>query len=119
MVGVQGSGKSHVSESLLLPLGYVVASNDRTGNRDRTVKVMETALKQGKSVVVDNTHADRESRKRFLAAAGAVPCRCFVMTATPQHARHNNVFRELTGQHHVKIKEPLFHTFKYVDLVRD
>ena len=115
MVGIQGSGKSYFSEKNLESAGYVVASNDRTGGRDKTLKVLDQALRNGDSVVVDNTHAEVDARKKFLDVAkkhSRVTCRCFVMNTTPQQARHNNLFRELTGANHVKIKEPLFHAFK-------
>ena len=75
-------------------------------------------MKSRQSVVVDNTHVDVEARKKFVDVAKSFPCvksiRCFVMSATPEHARHNNLFRELTGSagQHAKIKEPLFHAYK-------
>ncbi len=75
---------------------------------------MDTALSERKSVVIDNTHGEKETRRKFLDVAGRhkVPCRCFVMQTTPQQARHNNIFRELTTTGHARIKEMLFHTFK-------
>ena len=68
-------------------------------------------------MVVDNTHADKATRKKYLdvvskCGKGVVPTRCFVMTTTPQQARHNNIFRELIGIDHVKIKEALFNSYK-------
>ncbi len=39
MVGVQGSGKSFIAERRLQPEGYVVVSNDRSGGRDKSIKV--------------------------------------------------------------------------------
>ena len=34
------------------------------------------------------------------------------MQTTPQQARHNNIFRELTSSGHTRIKEMLFNAFK-------
>ena len=66
-------------------------------------------------MVVDNTHADKATRKKYVDVVSrfkGVPTRCFVMNTTPQHARHNNIFRELIGTEHTKIKEALFNSFK-------
>lgn len=113
MVGIQGSGKSVVA-ALLEREDYVVASTDRTGSRDKTVRVAEQALKSGRSVVVDNTHVDMEARKPFLDLAQrcGVPVRCFLMATSHDHARHNNVYRELTDPSHARIKEPLFNQYR-------
>jgi len=113
MVGIQGSGKSVVA-ALLERKGYCVASTDRTGSRDKTVRVAEQGLKQGHSVVVDNTHVDREARKPFLdlAVRCSVPVRCFLMATSHDHARHNNLYRELTDPSHARIKEPLFNQYR-------
>lgn len=117
MVGIQGSGKSFLSETEFEPHGYVVVSNDRNGgSRDKTLRSLDNALSEGKSVVIDNTHGEKETRKKYLDVVKkhkGVSCRCFVMKTTPQHARHNNLFRELTGQSHARIKEPLFNAYKY------
>eukprot|EP00095_Tigriopus_kingsejongensis_P001907 maker-scaffold726_size105808-snap-gene-0.22 protein:Tk01907 transcript:maker-scaffold726_size105808-snap-gene-0.22-mRNA-1 annotation:"bifunctional polynucleotide phosphatase kinase" len=114
LVGVQGSGKSFLAETIYEPDGYIVASNDRSGGRDRTLKAVDAALTSGQSVVVDNTHAERETRAKFVDVAKkhGVPVRCFVMKSSFQQSRHNNLFRELIGSDHVKIKEPLLHAFK-------
>ena len=69
MVGIQGSGKSFVSVSKFSPLGYTVASNDKTGGREKTLKAVDAALSAGKSVVVDNTHGEKDTRKKFLDVA--------------------------------------------------
>ena len=47
---------------------------------------------EGKSVAVDNTNGDRESRARYLELGRrlGVPVRCLLMTTTLAHARHNN-----------------------------
>ncbi|TRY61561.1 hypothetical protein TCAL_05698, partial [Tigriopus californicus] len=114
LVGVQGSGKSFLAETIYEPAGYVVASNDRSGGRDKTLKILAQALDAGQSVVVDNTHGERDTRQKFVEVAQkrGVPVRCFLMKASAQQARHNNLFRELIGSDHAMIKEPLFHAFK-------
>lgn len=113
MVGIQGSGKSHLSEKLENK-GYVVASNDRSGGKDKTLKISRDALASGKSVVVDNTHRDKQSRKDYISLARDrnIPVRCFWMTTTHDQARHNNLYRELTDPRHVKINEALFNSYR-------
>lgn len=113
MVGIQGSGKSVIA-SRLENEGVVVASNDRTGGKEKTIRLVDQGLMSGKSVVVDNTHVDKEARKPFmdLAKKHNVPVRCFLMTTAHDHARHNNIFRELTDPTHTKIKEPLFNQYR-------
>ena len=55
LVGIQGSGKSHISLELE-KAGYVVASNDRSGGKEKTLRVAKEGLNSGKKVVVVNTH---------------------------------------------------------------
>jgi len=76
--------------------------------------VVEKSLSEGKSVVVDNTHVDREARKQYIALGVkfGVMVRGLVMTTTHDHARHNNLFRELTDPNHTRIKEPLFNQYR-------
>lgn len=92
MVGYPGSGKSHFVRQHLVPAGYVHVNRDTLGSWQKCVSAMESALANGKSVVIDNTNPDRESRKRFIDKA-SVPCRCFLMTTSIEHVRHNNRVR--------------------------
>ena len=118
MVGIQGSGKSTVAREWLSKAGpgYVVLSNDALGGRDKTLAALRTNLEANNSCVLDNTHVDVESRKKFLEIAGKfkVPVRAFVMTTSFEHAKHNNIFREITdtSKEHSKIGEPLMHSFR-------
>ena len=88
LVGIMGSGKSLVARDME-EQGVVVASNDRTGGKEKTLRVVEKALSEGKSVVVDNTHVDREARKQYIALGVkfGVVVRGLVMTTTHDHAR--------------------------------
>ena len=118
MVGVQGSGKSTVAREWLAKAepGYVVLSNDLLGGRDKTMAALRANLTAGNSCVVDNTHVDTETRRKFLDIANEfkVPSRAFVMTTTFEHARHNNIFRQIidTTKEHAKIGEALMHQYK-------
>ena len=94
--------------------GVVVASNDISGGKEKTLRVVESALINGKSVVVDNTHVDKQSRKSYidLGLKYDVKVRALVMKTTHDHARHNNLFREITDSSHARIKEPLFNQYR-------
>ena len=96
----QGSGKSVLAASLEKE-GVVVASNDRTGGKEKTIRLADQGLMSGKSVVVDNTHVDKEARKPFidLAKKHKVPVRCFLMTTTHDHARYENRSSDFTKEH--------------------
>uniref|UniRef100_A0A182MXB4 PNK FHA domain-containing protein n=1 Tax=Anopheles dirus TaxID=7168 RepID=A0A182MXB4_9DIPT len=114
MVGFPGSGKSHFVRQQLAPKGYEIVNRDTLGSWQRCVVQMETSLRQGKCVVIDNLNPDVESRKRYLLVAARlkVPVRCFVMDVGYKHARHNNEFRELTDRTHTTISEMVFNSYK-------
>lgn len=92
LVGYPASGKSFFASQYLIPAGYTHVNRDTLGSWQRCVSVMESSIKSGNSVVVDNTNPDKESRKRFIDTAKSlsVPCRCFVMSTEIDHAKHNN-----------------------------
>ncbi|XP_031559592.1 bifunctional polynucleotide phosphatase/kinase-like isoform X2 [Actinia tenebrosa] len=96
MVGYPASGKSMFCEDHMVPHGYVRVNRDTLGSWQKCVTACRNALAKGKSVVVDNTNPDKESRKRFIecARAAKVPVRCFLMDVSREHAQHNNTVRE-------------------------
>ncbi|KOC62530.1 Bifunctional polynucleotide phosphatase/kinase [Habropoda laboriosa] len=107
MVGCPGSGKSHFVKNYLNH--YECINRDTLGSWKKCVSMMERYISEKRSVVVDNTNPDPVSRQRYIEIAKKyrVPVRCFVMTTTIDHAKHNNKFRELTDPSHVKISELL------------
>ena len=74
------------------------------------------ALSAGKSIAIDNTNPDRESRQRYIECAQRhkVPVRCFQFMTSIAHAKHNNRFRELTisDSSYQKINDPVFNIYK-------
>ncbi|KAK3745074.1 hypothetical protein QZH41_014559 [Actinostola sp. cb2023] len=78
------------------PACYVRVNRDSLGTWQKCVSSCRNALRQGKSVVVDNTNPDKESRKRYIDCGkeANIPARCFIMDVTKEHAQHNNQVRE-------------------------
>lgn len=115
-VGFPASGKSTFFHTHIIPKGYVYVNRDTLGSWQNCVAACERALKEGHSVVVDNTNPDHESRKRYLdvAKAAGVPCRCFHFTATLEQAKHNNRFREMvpSDTKHLKVNDMVFYSYK-------
>lgn len=91
MVGSQGSGKSSFVSTHLKPLHYTIVNRDSLGSWQKCLAVMKSGLEAGKSVVVDNTNPDKESRKRFIEEAKSQRVRCIAvhMNISKEHARHN------------------------------
>lgn len=115
-VGYPASGKSSFFKEYMVSKGYVYTNRDTLGTWQKCVSVCEDSLQQGKSVVVDNTNPDVESRRRYIECAKkvGVPCRCFLFTASKELARHNNRFREMTytGKGHAHVSDMVFNMYK-------
>ncbi|XP_075956016.1 bifunctional polynucleotide phosphatase/kinase isoform X2 [Anarhichas minor] len=115
-VGFPASGKSTFFQTHVIPKGYVYVNRDTLGSWQSCVSACERALKEGRSVVVDNTNPDPESRKRYVdvAKAAGVQCRCFHFSASLEQAKHNNRFREMvpSNSKHVKVNDMIFHSYK-------
>ncbi|XP_026283681.1 uncharacterized protein F21D5.5 [Frankliniella occidentalis] len=114
LVGFPGSGKSFLCREYLLPAGYSHVNRDTLGSWQKCVSATKAALEAGKSVVVDNTNPDPESRVRFVEVASKlkIPCRCAIVGDSITRARHNNKFRELIGEIHDPISEMIMNSHK-------
>lgn len=115
-VGFPAAGKSTFFHTHIIPKGYVYVNRDTLGSWQNCVSACERALKDGRSVAVDNTNPDPESRKRYVdvAKAAGVSCRCFHFSASLEQAKHNNRFREMTPSDgkHAKVNDMVFHSYK-------
>ncbi|XP_055752297.1 bifunctional polynucleotide phosphatase/kinase isoform X3 [Salvelinus fontinalis] len=114
-VGFPASGKSSFFHTHIVPKGYVYVNRDTLGSWQSCVSACERALKEGRSVAVDNTNPDPESRKRYVDVSQSlgVSCRCFNFSASLEQAKHNNRFREMAPSttKHLKVNDMIFHSY--------
>lgn len=91
LVGFPGSGKSCFSKKYFSSHPYISVSQDISGSWQTCLQLAEQALRQGKSICVDNTNPDPESRYRWinLAKSQNVQIRCFRFNVSLEHALHN------------------------------
>ncbi|GAB1318316.1 DNA kinase/phosphatase Pnk1 [Madurella fahalii] len=96
-VGPPGSGKSTFYWKHLMPLGYERVNQDTLKSKDKCFKVAGELLKEGCSVVVDNTNPDVDTRSQWVALARKhnVPIRCVWFKTPLQLCEHNDVVRSL------------------------
>lgn len=115
-VGFPGAGKSTFFHTHIIPQGYVYVNRDTLGSWQNCVSECNRGLREGRSVVVDNTNPDAESRKRYLDVSqkAGVPCRCFNFTASLEQSKHNNRFREMVASatKHAPVNDMVFHSYK-------
>ena len=97
--GSPGAGKSTFYWQHMQPLGYERVNQDILKSRDKCMKMARQAIGDGKSVVVDNTNADIETRAAWVALAKKleVPVRLVHFTASAKLCEHNDTVRALTG----------------------
>ncbi|XP_045477062.1 uncharacterized protein F21D5.5 [Harmonia axyridis] len=114
MVGSQGSGKSHFCKTELIPKNYVHINRDMLKSWEKCVLMLEECIRKKKNAVIDNTNPDKASRKKYIDVAKKynVQCRCFVMSISFEHCRHNNKFRGLTDKSHEVIGDMLLYSYR-------
>ncbi|MCJ1395936.1 hypothetical protein MMC18_008822 [Xylographa bjoerkii] len=95
--GSPGAGKSTFYWNKLQPLGYERVNQDTLKTRDKCLKVAFDYLSSGKSVAVDNTNADPDTRACWveLAHKVGVPVRCVFFSAPTKLCEHNDTVRAL------------------------
>ncbi|KAJ6020882.1 Polynucleotide kinase 3 phosphatase [Penicillium herquei] len=93
--GSPASGKSTYFKNNLEPLGYERVNQDILKTRPKCVKVAREHLEAKRSVVIDNTNADPETRLVWITLAKelGIPIRCVHFLSPPDLCRHNNAVR--------------------------
>eukprot|EP00919_Chromeraceae_sp_WS-2016_P040494 GHVR01096652.1.p1 GENE.GHVR01096652.1~~GHVR01096652.1.p1 ORF type:complete len:189 (-),score=39.38 GHVR01096652.1:206-772(-) len=115
MVGPPGSGKSYMSVGVLSE--YTHINQDTLKTIDKCVKGAQTAVSNGKSVVIDNQNKDKQTRSQFIkiAKSAGIPCRCVLMDVPKDLPFHLNRFRSLAptsvGARAHKVPSVVIHTF--------
>jgi bifunctional polynucleotide phosphatase/kinase len=104
-VGLPASGKSSFTKKYILPHNYEYVNRDTLKTPKKCLAVAETALKNNKSVVIDNTNVTSEERKLYidLAKKYNIQCRCLVFTTSKEVCIHNNHYRNFITDNDVAI----------------
>lgn len=97
--GSPGAGKSTFYWKHMKDIGYERVNQDILGSRKACIQAATQLLQEGRSVVVDNTNADIDTRAQWveLASKFGVPIRCVLFTASAKLCEHNDVVRALGG----------------------
>ncbi|KAH7261760.1 polynucleotide kinase 3 phosphatase-domain-containing protein [Fusarium tricinctum] len=95
--GPPGAGKSTFYWKSLKPLGYERINQDLLKTRDKCVQAAAKYLQDGKSIAIDNTNADPETRTVWveLAKKTGISIRCVWFKTPLQVCEHNNAVRAL------------------------
>ena len=97
--GSPGAGKSTFYWQIMQPLQYERVNQDSLKTRDKCMKVATQFVEDQKSVVVDNTNADTETRAAWVGLAKrlGVPVRLVHFTAPAELCEHNDTVRAMNG----------------------
>lgn len=74
-------------------------NQDTLKTKEKCIKACEESVKMGKSVVIDNTNPNRDTRASYIRIANehSIQARCFHFVASREICNHNNHFRSETG----------------------
>ncbi|KAI9888560.1 MAG: hypothetical protein M1814_006801 [Vezdaea aestivalis] len=96
--GSPGSGKSTFYWTRFQPAGYERVNQDISKTRDRCIEAARAYLLAGKSVVVDNTNADKNVRSIWINLAAQLQGQ-FVNTTTLYERWAQNRLAEIPSSH--------------------
>ena len=90
MVGRPASGKSTITKHYFASNGYIQINRDTIGTQEKCIEAAISALRDGKSVIIDNTNPSKAARKPYidLAAKHNVPCRCIYIDIPTELSYH-------------------------------
>lgn len=116
-VGSPGSGKTTFFNNNLQ--NYEHINQDVLKSNIKCLKLAREALKEGKSIVVDRTHRDKESRKEYinLAKEFKIDIRCIYFAFPKDLCFHLNNLRDINKSRKIyskSVSDVTIHTwFKY------
>ncbi|KAF8344335.1 polynucleotide kinase 3 phosphatase-domain-containing protein [Cantharellus anzutake] len=112
-VGYPASGKTSFYKDYFEPHEYVHVNQDTLGSKKKCLALVESSVKEGKSVVVDNTNRDVDTRKPYITLARKLKCsiRCLYFATPRETAIHNDVYRAFLatpreGEVHIPVLDP-------------
>eukprot|EP00494_Astrolonche_serrata_P006929 UN06954 len=111
LVGYQGSGKSSLSKNYFPK--YARINRDTLGTQSKCQKEALKSIKQGKSVIIDNTNGSIKSRGEYinLAKKQGIPVRCIHIGVDLEFAQHLNAYRtRMTGKR--PVPRVAFYTYR-------
>lgn len=99
LCGSPGAGKSTLYWKYLEGRGYARVNQDIQKSRDNCIRKAQEHLQARRSVCVDNTNADIDTRSHWVALAKKedVPVHCVWFTENIPLAEHNNAVRALSN----------------------
>jgi len=102
MCGYPGSGKSTFVKTNLFNHTYVSKDNLKGKSLSPIIK---KALSEDKSVVVDNTNLDPETRAFYvnIAKDHNVPCKCYFLNLPLELCKHLNYIRNVQSDNNIKV----------------
>lgn len=115
MVGSPGSGKSTYVKNNIVPHNYVVINRDTLKTIPKCLKECQKYMDLSKSLVIDNTNPDKESREKFitLAIKNKYKCRCIIIDTDMCIAKHNANFRHYISDGKIDmIPDVVFNKYK-------
>jgi bifunctional polynucleotide phosphatase/kinase len=94
MCGIPGSGKSTYAKNIIISHNYEYINND-TMTKKNMENTISQAIKNKKSLIIDNTNLTEKSRKEYidLAKKNNILCRCILFDVEKDIARHNMFYR--------------------------
>ncbi|KAL3981799.1 Polynucleotide kinase 3 phosphatase family protein [Acanthocheilonema viteae] len=115
-VGYPGCGKSNLAQKLAAEHGYGIVNRDTLKTWQKCVELAKILLKRRQNVIIDNTNADRESRKRYISLAKSfgASSRCFLFNCTLEQAAHNCKYRVIVDadEKHAEIGRVVLYGYK-------
>ncbi|KIM19934.1 hypothetical protein M408DRAFT_82801, partial [Serendipita vermifera MAFF 305830] len=101
-VGFPKMGKTTTYNEYFKPAGFVYVDQQALGTKSKCMKLIEDSVKDGKSVVVDNSNHDKSTRMDYtdFASGLKLPVRCIVFDGGIDLSWHNQVYQAF-------IKEPV------------
>lgn len=102
MLGYPGSGKSSYVRNNMS--GYIVVNMDTLKSKKKCLSVCEFGMKNGQSVVIDNTNPDKKTRKEYidLALKYKFSVRCIHIITNEGLSKHNAQYRAINSNNTIK-----------------